>query len=56
MPSSLFLAVFKWTVLTVISTSALLWASFHGLPQQPPAPSGDCPLEAVAGLDPSDRR
>ena len=48
MPLSFFLAVLKWAVLTAISTSALLWASFHGLSQQPPPPSGDCPLVFAA--------
>lgn len=48
MPSSFFLPFLKWTVVTVISTSALLWASFHGLPQQPPPPTSDCPV-AIAG-------
>lgn len=50
MRSSPFLAVFKWTVLTVVAASAVLWVSFHGLAQQPPAPSGDCPLETIANL------
>ena len=50
MRSSPFLAVFKWTVLTVVFASAVLWVSFHGLAQQPPAPRGDCPLETIANL------
>ena len=51
MRSSPFLAVFKWTVLTVVFASAVLWVSFHGLAQQPPAPRGDCPVETIANLD-----
>ena len=50
MRSSPFLAVFKWTVLTVVAASAVLWASFDDLAQQPPAPTGDCPVETIANL------
>ena len=50
MRSSLFLAAFKWIFFTVVSASAVLWVSFHGLAQQPPAPSGDCPPDTIANL------
>ena len=52
-PSSRFLAAFKWTVLTVVAASAVLWASFHGLAQQPPTPSGDCPVAGHSQPRPS---
>jgi hypothetical protein len=46
--SSPFLAAFKWIFLTVVAASAILWASFDDLAQQPPAPTGDCPVETIA--------
>ena len=56
MRSSPFLAVFKWTVLTVISTASfhwrILWVSFDGLAHQPPAPTGGCPLGGDSRQDP----
>ena len=52
MRSAPFLAVFKWTVLTVISTGvistgAILWVSFDGLAHQPPAFTVGCPSAAI---------
>ena len=48
MPSSRFLAVFGWIVLAVVFSSAVWWTSLGGLALQPPAPIGDCALDAVA--------
>ena len=51
MRSAHFLAGFKWTVLAVVAATAILWAFFDDLAQQPPAPTGDCPVETIANLD-----
>ena len=52
MRSSPILAAFKWIVLAIVAASAVLWASFDDLAQQPPAPTDDCPVETVANLAP----